>query len=327
MQKFFRFLSLSFLLGGSLLAYTHPCPGGWAFDAEYLLLFPTVDDTYFVFDSPVTTDFPNGTRENNDFDFQSGFRVGGAYAFCDCGLEVQGYYTRLRATESKTVSGSHLWATIGRPDLVSNFEDYAGSASSDLDLLYQRADGFFAKKIFCCCGWDFYVEGGIEYAFIRLREEIGYRNDEEDVGVIFQKSRTWGIGPQFGFELDYAICQCSFCCPGTLSLVGASSGSILSSKTQDKAQNLLNDEFADGVNFEDRHTWRLIPAWHARVGLNYAMCFSCLNASLEVGYEFNTYIRALSRVEFPDDTADGLSFTNYINFDIQGLYVAANITF
>lgn len=320
------FAILCILFAESLFAHTHPCPGGWAVDAEYLLLFPTIDDTYFVIESSSGVDFPNGSRNNNDFDFQSGFRVGGAYGFCDCDREFQGYYTRLRATESKTVNGDFLWAIIGRPDPVSLFEHYSGSASSDLDLLYQRADGFFTQKLLCCCGSSLYLQGGLEYAYIRLHEEINYRSALNTFDIT-KKSRTWGIGPELGLEFDYAICQISCCCPGTLSFVACTSGSILASKTRDEAQETLAGIATSNLDIEDRHTWRLIPAWHARVGLNYETCFSCFGASLEIGYEFNTYARALSRIIFPDDTADGLCFTNYYNFDVQGLYVAGTITF
>lgn len=336
MLKFFRLFLLCFLFKGALFAYTHPCSGEWLIEADYLFLLPSVDDTYFVLNASQDGVFPDGTREQNDFDFQSGFRVGGAYGFCDCNRELRGYYTRLRATQSRTVNGDFLWPTVGRPNTIVSFESFPGSASSDLDLLYQRADGFFAQKIFCCCGLDLYLQGGLEFAYIRLHEDIDY-NDLEvgETGTraqIFRKSRAWGIGPQLGLELGYEICQFSCCLPSKLSVVGYASGSLLASQTRDKEfeQNVVNNtgQVVPRGNTVDEHTWRIIPALHAQIGLNYEMCFSCFGASLEVGYEFNSYLRALSRLDFPAFAeAISLTYTHFVNFDVQGLYVAGTITF
>ncbi len=80
MLRCFKFFSLFLMLSAGAL-FARPCPGGWEVDLEYLYLFPTVDDTYFVLDAPATAGFPNGTRENNDFGFHSGFRVGGLMHF------------------------------------------------------------------------------------------------------------------------------------------------------------------------------------------------------------------------------------------------------
>lgn len=327
MLKFYRFflICLMTIQTGVLSAYVRPCPGQWALDIEYLYLLPSVDDTYFVIKSP-SSDSSNviGSRKNNDLGFHSGFRVGGAYAFCECSRSFQAYYTRLNAQEAKTVSGNFLWATLGRPDFASEFESYNGSAHSKLNLLYQRVDGFFDQQIWCCCGVDLSLFAGFEYAYFRLREQYEYLSSN-NVGNINQKSKTWGIGPQLGLAFNYRICNLSCCCPGALNLAFSGSCSTLAGKTKTRENNYL-----DGSKFldvSDQDTWRLIPVAHARVGLNYDMCFSCFGASLEVGYEFNSYFRTFSRVTFPDDVADSLCFTNYYNFDVQGLYVAANFLF
>ena len=78
---------------------------------------------------------------------------------------------------------------------------------------------------------------------------------------------------------------------------------------------------------EDEHTWRIMPALHARVGLDYLIRGSWVGVSVGVGYEFNSYLRALTRVTFPDDVSDGLCMTNYYNFDMQGLIVSAALAF
>ncbi|MBI3900888.1 MAG: hypothetical protein HY324_01900 [Chlamydiia bacterium] len=321
-------LALSVMLGvGTLSASFHPSPGEWALEADFLYSLPSVDDTYFVLNASASTNSPDGKRENNDFNFHPGFRVGLACGLCDCHQELQLYYSRLGCKETKTVSGSFLWATIGSGEVFGgDFNNYTGSASSDLSLLYQRLDAFFTQRAMCCCGMDLYLQGGLECAYMRLQEAIEYLIPATPrVGSVNQKSRTWGIGPQLGIEFDYAICQVSCCCPGALSFVAGASGSILASESYEKT--LITNTGVSPLNVSSDPTWRLIRAAHARLGLNYATCFSCWGASAEIGYEFNTYSRMLTRLSFPDDVFDGQSFTNYYDFDVQGLYVAFNAAF
>lgn len=121
MSRLFRIFLLIFLSvqGGWLSAYVPPCPGQWMLEADFLYLFPSVEDTYFVIKSPNMNPVPTGERINNDFDFHPGFRVGGAYAFCQGARSIHGAYTRLCVTEKKTVSGDFLWATLGTADFAS----------------------------------------------------------------------------------------------------------------------------------------------------------------------------------------------------------------
>lgn len=324
--KFLVFLLLVFTT--PTYAYIHPCPGGWGIDAEFIYLLPSIDDTYFVIDAPVAKNLPTGKRKNNDLGFHPGFRIEGVYAFCECDRELRASYTRLRARETETIFGNFLWATVGGPNFVSNFADYTGSASSDIDILYQRVDGFLTQKMWQCCGLEFYLYGGIEYAFIRVREDIEYRRtlgEGDTFGDVNQRSKAWGVGPQYGVEFDYNLCNLCWCYPGTLSIEGFVTGSLLVSQTRIDASNETSVAF--GIDVQDHTTWRIIPAWHARVGLNYGTCFSCFGASIEVGYEFNTYIRAVNWQAFTDSTGRGQCFTAYKNFDSHGLYVNAGVTF
>lgn len=317
------FSLLSIFCVSSMFAYG-PMSACWEFEADYIYWLPSVDDTYFVIQG-TNADFPNGNRINNDLGFNSGFRIGGGVQLCDCDKFFRVYYTRLRATRNHTVTGDFLFATVGRPDVVSNFEGYTGTASSHIDLLYQRVDAFFSQNVLCGCGFGVNLLAGFEYSYRRWFDKIDYES-AVNLGEVTHKSRSWGIGPQFGFELNYDICEFACgCFPGNLSFVGYSTGSILANKAKTREDDSLGGALLLDVG--DRHTWRIVPAWHARVGLNYATCFSCFNAALEVGYEFHTYLRSFGRHVFPDDTADGLVFTNFHNFDAHGLYVGAIVAF
>lgn len=331
MRKLIRFCTMAMILSASSLsANSHAGAGEWEINAQFLLLKPTFDDTYFVIKSPTSTTFPNGEREHNDFHFEPGFRVGAAYSFCDCPRELLVSYTYLEDDHTKTITGTNLWGTLGRPDFTSGFENFAGSAQSKLDFLYQRLDALYAQEIYNCCGLDVYVQAGLEAAYVRLQEDYAYTNvptiGAPTIGRIDQRSRTSGVGPELGFALDYDFCQSSY---GSFSITFLASGSLLASDSSTRGQNTVFDGTVTDtlLNVKDRSTWRVIPALHARAGLNYDVRWSCFDLGLEVGYEFSSYLRALSRAGFPDDVADGLAFTHYYNFDVQGLYVSASFRF
>ena len=330
MMKRLSILSALFVLyTGSMFAYLHPVVQygqNWGFGAEFLYWLPSVDDTFFVITGANAAGNPQGKRENNDFRFRPGFRVEGVYSFA-CNREFHVRYARLSTKQNKTISGASLFATHASPVLLEdNFEDFAGEAGSSLNVLYQNVEAIFVQQAWECCPFDLYLFAGVQYAYIRLNEHINYTSSAGPFANVDDKSRTWGVGPQFGVEFYYPICQLSTCfCPGNLSLAALTSGSLLASKIDSKSFQTLTGETIVDVN-NDR-TWRIVPTWNARLGLNYATCFSCFGAFLEVGYEFTTYLRALSRIEFEDASAGGLTFDNYHNFDAHGLYVAVGFTF
>lgn len=317
------FLALACVCAGTLSANSHPMPGGWGFTAEYLYFMPNLDDTYFVTQSDVTTTFPNGNRLNNDFNYHSGFRLGAAYGFCDGGSDWTTTYTWLRPQQQKQISGDFLWATIGRADFASSFENYAGTANSDLSLFYDRVDSVIGLDLYSMCGANLRMQFGLEYALLRLHEDYTFAITGGALGTISQKSRTWGVGPQLGVGLDYDLFRSDDL--GGLSFTFLSSGSLLAGETGTRETNVLTGTTL--LDVSDRKARRIIPAFHTRVGLNYCTSFGNMDANIEVGYELNSYYRGLTRVLYQDDVGDGLATNNYTNFDVQGLYVSASINF
>lgn len=299
--------------------------GRWQFDIEFLYFLPSFDDTYFVIDD-TNGGTLSGTRKNNDFDFTPGFRIGAALSLCGCcDGEIEAFYTRLSHNNSLTISGPNLWATVGSPALTNAFESYSGNASSTLDFLYQRVDALYGHQLWCNNCADLNGMFGLEWGYIRFREQYQFLTDGGSFAQINRSTKNWGIGPQFAMKYDYLICETSCFCPGALSLAATSSASLLVSRSTNNTTDILNGASLNDV--QDEKTWRIIPALHARVGLNYATFFSCFGACVEVGYEFNSYLRGITRQLFTDDVGTGLGFTNYYNFDVHGLYVAVDINF
>jgi hypothetical protein len=171
---------------------------------------------------------------------------------------------------------------------------------------------------------------GLEAVELKLNEQSTYTVTGGTVGIVSEHCKTNAIGPKVGFAIGYNLFENTCGCPGTLSLNVLSAGSLLAADTKVSSANTtttIGGDTAILLDVSNKKSWRVVPAFHARVGLNYDMAFECVDASLEVGYEFTSFIRGLSRVAFPDDIGDSLSYNNFYNFDMQGLYVSGSITF
>lgn len=333
------------LFTGTILATNHPAPNSWGISAEYLYLKPTLDDTNFVVQSTVIPPTPGfmaiGSDVDNEINYKSGFRVGLAYGFCECG-ELQALYSRLSTKQLKTVNGTVLSATRESTNLDGLFQYYSGSASSNLHLLYERLDVNFAQLAVDWCGLDLYFQFGLEGAYLNFIEDISYVSITPTAlsGFVNERSRTWGIGPQIGFEIDYCLVDFSERTPGTISLTFLSSGSLLVGQNRLRFREVTSTvgvltDLTRGGNT------MIIPALHSRIGLKYESwlsgfgdtaypnSFSLLSKfgfSLEVGYEFNSYFNSLSRLTLLNAEQFSL-FTKLYNIDIQGFYASAMIAF
>lgn len=350
-----KFLSSALLtmVTGTLCAYIHPAPGGFAISADYLYLTPSVDDTYFVVKSPIITTYPNGERENNDFEFHSGYRLAGVYAFCgcECPRELIVSYSHLNAAHVETIEtetrSERLWATVGDPIFLELFSGFQGSATSKVKAEYDRLDVLYSQQVYNCCDLDCRLLFGFECASLSFQEKYTYLTNtfflapSAATGKIHQKSKTWGFGPELGVAASYQLCEFTQCLPGTLSITVASSGSVLASKCKTRAKDKVSGLFITGLeemiskdiingtllDVHDEQTWRVVPAFHARVGLNYDTCICSYDTSLEVGYEFSSYYRGAQRVVYLDDVSRGMCTTNYYNFDVQGVYASFSLAF
>jgi hypothetical protein len=310
-----------------LQAELYPPPGRWNILAEYLYLLPSIENTYFVMLGPPSVRaIPRGDMVNNDFGFHSGFRVGGQYAFYERGQTLEAYYTRLSCGEKKLVAGTDLFAAMGGSQtFLEIFGSYTGSASADTSLLYQRGDLVFSQVVFCECGFDLGFVAGVEAASVQFDGTYVYveTGDFPATGTVEQRTRHWGVGPELGLYADYALCGISPCLRG-FSVTSSASGSLLASKVHSSNSSTIPDvSFIEFNNIDFEPTWKIVPAFHAKVGLSYARCFTCFGAALEIGYEFTTYLRNLQAVALPDS----MYVIDYNNFDLQGLYLSLTVGF
>jgi hypothetical protein len=312
---------------------TVPALAGVDFFGELLFLKPTLDDSFFAIrasEPSVSPDPPHGRRINDDFDYEPAFRIGARRSFGDAGRSWELSYTRLEAEATRTVSGDFLWATRGSPDFTFVFGGnppggYQGSASADIDADYQRIDAHVTQP-WQLAGIDLGLQFGFEWADYRVGERDTYVDTGAGrTGSVSAASRTWGIGPEVGLALAYEIPE-PLDVPGTFRLQAGSSLGLLLSETNTRTSGEILGASVFGLS--DDESSRVLTAIHARVGLGYLIPVSeRIAAALGVGYQIDTHLNGLSRIQFVDDVGRGLATTQHDDFDLQGVYLSLGVAF
>lgn len=331
----------TFLLATPTQAWIQPCPGHFGFQAEYLYLYPCLDDPYFVIDASPGTILASsvaGERIDNSIGFKSGVRLEGAYALCDPCLDARVRWTYLQAREHDLETG-RFYPTIG-PTLIGFVLPIVGNAESKFNLNYHTLEGLVGKTVLggCCNPFELVAQVGVQYSYANLSQAITYVAPAGfgDFAILVQeKSKFWGVGPELALDGAYDLfCLNKRCFPGTLSLTGRATATLLVSKMHahyarqsldTDVSVLLQDDFID-----NDANWRIVPAWHLRLGLNYATrCLSCVATSLEIGYEFTSFSKALSTIVLYGQNSSnrGLSFTDYSDLGLHGPYAALSFVY
>ena len=146
----------------------------------------------------MTSTFPNGTRVNNDPDYHGAFRVGAAYQNGMSNRKWMVNYTHLSELTTNNVSGNFLWATVGRADFASSFENYSGLASSAIDTRYDRVD-LLASEPLKWFDLHFAFLYGLEYAKIKVDENYAFAVTAGNTGTVTSNSSFTGIYLRLAF--------------------------------------------------------------------------------------------------------------------------------
>lgn len=326
---------LACVIASPLLVGSHPAPGQWGITGEYLYMKPSVDDTYFVVDSPTPTvnTILEGKEKNNNFDFESGYRIGLKHEFCECDRGLALFYTNLDAKQSKTINGNNLSPSVGIETFTIGMTAYTGKASSKVNAKYQRVDALFSQGICDCSCFDLRLLAGLEYADLKVHQHLNYQPTEVVEGSfssrVKEKSSTQAVGPEIGFDLDVELCQFAQCMSGGLNLKVFSTGSLLVGRTK-SAMDIVYITSTDDNLFYDvsqEASTRIIPAFHMGIGLDYNFCVCDREISIGVGYEFNTYIKSLLNTKNSSTTGNGLTNSEYSDYALQGLTVSLSVNF
>jgi hypothetical protein len=307
-------------------------PNNWRLTGGFVYFLPSVDDTTFLFlDESTSSEVAVGKAVSNDFGFAPGFRFGVEYALGHKYKQVQVFYTQLNSDQHKTVEGYGTALSTNSPGRDSRSLTYTGYAKSRVHQFYQSFDFSYAQRLMNCAvmndaGLCFYLKPGLEYTRLNFVQQNQYGSQSSNETFTFKdKSKVWGVGPSIGLSMDYNVFKGALYTKGThaLAVNVLFSGAILASDQRASTSNTVNS--VTYLNEHIQKTWRLIPAFHARAGLNYLMRGETYAFNLGVGYEFNSYNRAVYRQRINPST--GINISEYTNYDLQGLVVTGSFGF
>ena len=347
MKKYLLAASAALLIALPLSASTRPEPGKFGLKGEWIYFYPSIDDSYFALQgtpSPsLGVTLPIGQKFNNNFNFTSGYRVEGIYAFCNCLNDVRVRWTQLcKTSHSKTI-------TEDDPDVIYPSElppslhiapYYSGTASSDVSTDFYAVEALIGQVFYDCNPFMFEAEAGIHYGHVKYSESLSYFDTVGNEAYPSFSDCMNGIGPELTLDSDYALYNSECDCPGTLYFTTSLRGALLVSHS--KANFFTNGQISDSdsptlytlADINDEKSWRVVPWWDMRLGLNYTSNFDCFAVSIEAGYEAGCYIKAISKERFCSGTFGlsptggvGYSFNEFQDFTYHGPYVSAEVMF
>lgn len=317
-------LLLLFFLFSSLFA-------NFGFQADLLYMAPSFDETYFVINGRGTDGRGNpihdGKRINNSLGYNFGFRLEGRYGFPNSCVDLGVRWTHLFATSKKSVVNGfpipQLWATEIIPSQQNIPQPYSGRASSKIDVMYQKGEVLADERLWSLSCWKFALREAVEWSYIRYHELVKYKTLANLQQQLHYHGHTKGLGPQLGL---IAICEPVFCFwPQDLSLHMMVTGSLIAANTKCKVSS--QDVSGASSRVTQQSFWRFVPEVHYHFGIHYDRLFCYCATSLEIGYEVTTYLRGISKLLFDEGAFPGLSFNQYSDFYVHGLYLAGNIYF
>jgi hypothetical protein len=330
-----KILCMLFLFG-TLRGETLGKPGCFAISADCLIVTASIDQPYYVVSSSSNVVL-NGKRYGNHQSWHKGYRVEALYRFSNCLTDARVRWTHIpRFSDHNKVSGSNLFGVF------SLAEEPIAGAKGDAILSDHfnvfALDFLLSQTLFNFRNFRFAFQGGVEYGYARLFEEVIFSTTE--IGphprIVQVRSKTSGAGPMLGVDFSFKILR-------WLSITGRGSGAFLAAKRGstffDNGSTIGPGRLA--TNVTNSPYWFVIPTSNLRLGL--AVCtpcdfrrwfdcspvaaLGCLKIDLEVGYEFLSFYRAFDRMFFSDDTVPGSSVDELMDCAFHGPYLHLGLTF
>ncbi len=298
-----------------------PEASSFSMEASYLYLKPYLNDTYFA-SIGTASGSPGGTLYGNNPEYKSAFRIGAAYTNGFTGRKLMASYTQLSSSSVQQFVGSSLWAARGSADLLANFENYTGTATSDIGLKYRSADILMSEPI------DWGISGlsflyGAEYAHMNWDDNETYSRTGV-LGTSTSSAKFDGLGPQAGFSLTSKPFGVFNTFMDGFSLETRATAGLLLATSTSSIADVFNGTSIGAVQTESTH--RIIPAMHASTALAYNYAWGRYSLTAKGGYEYHSYINGLQRLGNHDDVADGQYTVRYHNFDLGGFFATLKLT-
>lgn len=311
-------LGLSF----SLSADIYLEPGKCAVTGEWLYLMPMVDSPYYYIDNTLNNpDVPSGTRQAQDFDFQSGFRIEAMFGPCLAPVNTRLSWIHFVHSQNENSFAPFLHPTQGAslsPDQLLN-----GTASTQFSFHLNTVEALAGLKIAETNAWTLVCEWGVQYSRLNVKNDLFYR-DATLFSIFEMESRYWGVGPELGFASEFCLC-------GGLSAVARASGSILVGQSNGSYYSRRGPGLMADV--QNENIWRFVPTVQMRAGLDYDFCICpknasyCFDITVSAGYEFLSYMRSIDSTIFANPSFSNQSFDVYQNCNFQGPYAAVSLKF
>lgn len=290
------------LLTQNLLADFAPQPYRWSFQGEYLYWKPYTENQYFF-----TTTFTPTTPSVSDFlivptNFHSAFRIVGEYNY-SLSDSLEGRFCYFNGSDQITLFGQ------SGSDNITGVTITDGEVSSKLKFRYYAADLALHNTTHHFCNLNFSFLEGLNFVWLDYEQFNSLSDSVGDVGVGSFLSRDWGIGPEFGINLDFLF-------PWNISLTGNARAALLISNLKSTVNFI-----SGGSEVRFQENWLINSMFDARLGVDWHICYRCMQVNVEVGYEFVWYRNAIQIAPLT------ISQTQRLDMGFQGPYAALGVSF
>ena len=327
---------------------------GFEINIEGLFLRPSNSDLdygFTVLDDGVHNAQANMLTVKPDMKF--GWGVGIGYVFPDSGNDVQLNWTEFNHSNSNSFSyteqgdpsapaGYTLFTPFGNDiDLNNPDSDFAAGNNSDITSASSQAK-FKLSVVDLDAGQ--YVDVGDR---LQLRALAGLRFarvennltnqydavDPTDSDIILTENDTFhskfnGIGPLLGVDANYNL-------GGGVSAAAHVATTLLVGKVDADSNYFSDDEsgdyFSGTAQIDSDDVWRVVPAFDAKLGLNYSYTFQCDSVvTLEGGYKVTQYLDAVDRLDglFNGNNSDPIKVTRTTSsLGLSGPYLKLSFKF
>lgn len=289
--------------------------------------------------------FTNPKNVNSiDPGYNFGFRIGLGYIFQDSGNDVQLNWTHFDQSDDDNVTagpGQFLVTKFGLilPNLTNFGIPSTLTASGNVDSKLDAIDLDVGQYLDVGTRLRMRLFGGLRFARVESNVSDFYSAAYQvptlpPTNILFTESdnlnsKFSGVGPRFGVDTSYHIGNC-------FGIVAHIAGALLVGSTDtDTQQNwalavntVPGTVFTSQLNTDSDNTTRVVPAFDAKLGLDYTYIFANQSQlSLEAGYQWTQYIDAVDRLN--NSLVDGVvglgtvtRTTSSVGFD--GPYLTLN---
>jgi hypothetical protein len=290
-------------------------PLGFYGSAEYLLLRPLRRGIDIAVNTPINNNHPEGAVTSLDWDFKSGFRVGGGVRLPGEGWDVGVFYTNFYTNINGGVAafpGGVLFATQTQPGCGVEQVLFAQANNT---LNYNVWDIEVGRQIEVGHSLDLRLVGGARMANINQSFGVLYDGGDANMDLVVNRAQFTGGGFRVGGQGNWNI-------GSGFSLYGKSFASLLTGTTRSSVHD-TNDAGATLVaNVSDKFK-SIVPV--LEVGLGVAWQYHGFR--LSAGYEFVNWFGLYDVPTFVDDFQQGKLVRNTADLGLEGLAVKAQFTY